>query len=372
MKNLSKVLLLSSLILNACGSQTTESGDTKTIQIGVVAPLSGDAAAFGQELQHVLDYTLEKINTKQLDSGYQFELIYEDGQCGSTATQAFQKLTEIYGVDYLLGGGCSPESLAIAPLLVDNQVIALSALSSSPELNEISPNFFSMSYSDAGVGEAIAKELSGFKKVAILSEQTDYAVALHDTVLETLKAYPDVEIVADETVTKGSTDFRNALQKVKAAEPDVVFFNPMVGVTSSTLLKQLAELSDWEAVKVGGFALMDSSYLELAPETLEGTIVVDTPQINATAFLEMSKAVTENEGTVETLGSFYTASSYDALDVLTTAIIEGNNDYKSVLNVLRTGTFEGYLGSIHFGEETFVQGIGTAVYTVENGSWVAR
>lgn len=364
MKKLTPLILATVVALTGCSG--TGTSDVGTVTIGVIAPMTGDAAAYGQEMQHILDYAIDKVNADYADSGYQFELAYEDGQCGSVAATAFQKLTDVDGVQYVIGGACSSESLAIAPLLEEKGVVAVSALSSSPELDGISPNFFSLSYSDAGNAEGIAAEMSKYTKVAILTEQNDYNIALHDSVLAALG--DNVEVVADETVTKGATDFRNALQKVKAAEPEIVFFNPNVGVTAETMIKQLAEM-DWDVVKIGTFTLMDDSYITLAPEVMEGTIVVDTPQVTSTEFTDMVAAVTAANGTTEDLGSFYTASTYDALTTLAEAIVNGKNVPADVLSELQTGSFEGYLGSISFGGETFVKGIGTAVYSVKDGVW---
>ncbi|QQR54299.1 ABC transporter substrate-binding protein [Candidatus Peregrinibacteria bacterium] len=365
MKKLTPFLLAAVLVAAGCNTGTSI-GENETIKIGVIAPMTGNSAAYGQEMQRILDYALDKVNANYAEAGYQFELVYEDGQCGTVAANAFQKLTDVDGIQYVLGGACSSESLAIAPLLEEKDVVAISALSSSPELDGISPNFFSLSYSDAGNAEGIAAEMSKYTKVAILTEQNDYNIALHDSVLAALGE--GVEVVADETVTKGATDFRNALQKVKAAEPEIVFFNPNVGVTAETMIKQLAEM-DWAVQKIGTFTLMDESYLTLAPEVLEGTLVVDTPKITSAEFVAMSEAVTTAKGTVEDLGAFYTAATYDALTTLAEAIVNGKNVPADVLAGLRSGTFEGYLGSISFGDETFVKGIGTAVYSVKDGVW---
>ncbi len=370
MKKLIPTLLASVLLMSACSGVQTSGQET--VKIGVIAPMTGDAAAYGQEMQHILDYAVGQINTAQVDSPYQFELVYEDGQCGAAAATALQKLVDVDGVQFIIGGACSSESLAIAPLLEEKGVVAVSALSSNPELDGLSPNFLSLSYSDSGVGEGIAAQLSRYSKVAILGEQNDYNVGLHDTVLEALKAYPSVELVADESVEKGATDFRNALQKVKASGAEAVFFNTNPGVTTETLVKQLAELSDWEVAKVAIFDFMNEAYYDLAPEVFVDMLVVDTPKVTSTEFTAMMEAVTAANGTVEDLGSFYTASTYDALTVLTKGILNEGSDPEMVLADIRESSFTGYLGELTFGQGTFVQGIGTAVYAVKGGVWVQQ
>lgn len=365
MKTFIATILCSSLFVSACASSQS---NAELIQIGVIAPMTGDAAAYGEEVKNVLDYQISMVNEASASQGYQFELLYEDGQCGTAATTAFQKLTDVDGVNFILGGLCSSESLAIAPLLEGKNIVAVSALSSSPELDGISPNFLSLSYNDAGVGEGIAEKMSDYTSVAFLTEQNDYNIALYDTVMAHLDK--NVQVLADETVEKGATDFRNALQKIKAAEPDAVFFNVNAGITAQTMLKQLFEIDGWEVTKIGSFTLMDDDYIALSPEKMEGFVVIDTPKINSTEFLAVQEAITVSQGSTENIGAYYTAATLDALNVLTTAILAADADPAQTLKELRSKSYEGYIGTIRFDQETFVQGIGTAVYSVKGGAWV--
>ncbi len=366
MKKLIASLSLGALVLSGCAS--TQNGDLTTVKIGVISPLSGDAAAYGTELQRLLDYTLPSINEAAKEQGYEFELVYEDGRCnGSESTAAFQKLSELDGIEYFIGGVCSSESFAIAPLLEESGAVAVSPASSNPDLEGISPNFFTLSYSDADVSLGIAEELAKFKKVAIISEQNDFNIGLHDNVVAALEGNSNVEFVADESFAKGGTDFRNLLQKVKAANPEVVFFNSNPGVTSSALVKQYAEL-DWDVAKVSHFALLTPEIAALAPEKMEGTIIVDTPAVDDAAFNTVHSAIVAEKGTLDNFGKFYSATSLDALSILTQAIMEHDGEVSDIVEDLSEGTFAGYLGSISFDGKTFVQGIDTAKFTITNGT----
>src|SRR5437868_99394 len=84
------------------GMGQSSQSNSGTVKIGVLSPLSGDAAAYGQEIQKVLNYTLSKVNA---ESGTKIELDYEDSKCsGSDAVAAFQKLTDVDGVKIIIGG----------------------------------------------------------------------------------------------------------------------------------------------------------------------------------------------------------------------------------------------------------------------------
>jgi len=365
-------ILATLLFVAGCGSQGgTDNGstDSETVKIGVMMPLSGGAAVLGEEMQRVLDYHINTVNETYTDRGYEFELIYEDDGCdGALGNSAFQKLTDVDGVSFVHGGTCSPSSLAIVPLLEDKNVLAIAGTASSPELEGKSPNFFSVSYDDNGNGRAVAEELSKYGKVALITEQHDYHVAIRDVVLGNLG--DDVEIVANEEVVRDNTDYRNVLQKVKAAEPDVVFFNVFPGVSTEAAIKQLAELSDWEVEKVGLLNLLSSEAIAIAPEMMEGTIVIDAPTVNDDEFVTYRDAIVEANGTLENLGNYYTASVIDALDLLALMYVKHDGDVEAAVADLSKGKFSGNIGSIRFNGKTFVNGIGVARFVVTDGEAV--
>ena len=109
MKKLSVIFLAAMLM--GCNTQTPDS-----IKIGVIAPMSGPAGFFGEEVQAIVAHL-------QTEFPENVEVIIEDGKCsGGDAVTAFNKLTDIDGVDAIFGGICSPESLAIAPLTAQKEI----------------------------------------------------------------------------------------------------------------------------------------------------------------------------------------------------------------------------------------------------------
>ncbi len=361
--------LATSLVLSACAQTEMESAaNGNTVKIGVVIPLSGDAAAFGLEVQRVLDAELPLLNELYAEEGYRFELVYEDGKCsGPEAGNAFQKLTDVDDVHFIVGGACSSESLAMVSLLEEKNVVLLSPTSSSPELIDSSDNFFSFSYNDNVIGEAVADELGQYKTVAIITEQNDYNVALLDVVNRTLEErYPETKIVANESFVKGGTEFRNSLQKIKTANPEVVFLNPNVGMTATALVRQLGELSDWHPNRVATFAFAGQETLGLGA-AVEGTIVLDAPTVTNEKLLLRKAAIVEEKGTLDNLGGYFTASTLDLLTILTQLIVEHDADPADVRTALAEEHFQGYLGDIYFGGENFIQNVSAARFTVANG-----
>lgn len=343
------------------GQTNVMSTDVKTYRIGVIAPLTGDAAAYGVEMQRVWDYELDKINREA--DGYQIDLIIEDGKCdGGASVTAFQKLTDVDGVSVVLGGFCSSETLGIIDLLENKKAVAVSAGSSNPDIEGKSPNAFTLSYSDALVGRAIAEELGNFDKVALINEQNDYNEGLRRVVKETLAANsPGTEVIADEVFPKGSTDMRNVLATINASGAEAVFLNPNAGITAVTMAKQIAELNDFNMQIVTQVAFASPDTISSVPGLLEGAIVIDAPSISSASFSNYQKEIIEQHGTLDNLGAYYTASCIDALNLLADLSAKHDGDAMKIRDDLATGTFKGWINpTFSFDGHSFVQGVPVA------------
>jgi branched-chain amino acid transport system substrate-binding protein len=365
-------LVLSLFLLTACASTspTTDSSEVQKVKLGVVAPLSGDAAAYGIDVQKVLDYQLERINQESDKTGYEYELVYEDGKCtGSDSVTGLHKLIDIDGVDFILGGVCSAETIAIAPIAQGSGVVAISGWSSNPDIEGVGDYIFTLSYSDNLVGNGIADELNQFKRVAMITEQNDFNVGIRQVIVNGLTS----EVVVDETFEKGATDFRNILEKIANENPDVIFLNPNPGVTAQNLLKQTAEIPALAEVPiVSHYAyLADDSRTE-AQEAAQGMILIDAPQLTSEKFQAIFDAIEAEKGKIEAIGTYYTASALDTIDILTDTIIEVGTDPATVKDALRTNTYEGYIGTIYFGNFNFVQNIPVGRYIVKDGEAVLQ
>ncbi len=369
------VVVVIAIYFAATGSPNPSSVAGKTVKIGFVAPLSGDAAVLGQEMQKIALYRVKQINEAAGENGTKFEVVYEDGKCaGNDAVNAFQKLTSIDGVKFIIGGLCSSETMSMAPLADQSQVLVLSPGSSNPKIEGIGKYTLSLSYSDKKTGEDLAKALSSYKKVAVITEQNEYNIGIRDTFLEDIKNYPSVSVVANETFPKGTSDFRSTLEKVRQASPDAVLLNPNPGVTAENLIRQLAEMKAWTGYKLfGQLAYLLDSGRAPAGNFTEGMIVIDAPNVNSPELLAIEEAINKDQGgTLNDLGHYYTASTLDAVDLITSLITKDGNDAEKVLNDLSRGRFKGHIGDIAFDGHNFVRITLSGKYLIQNGKAVLQ
>ena len=178
----------------------SEPVSTEPIKIGF-----GDAATYGVDEKNATALAVEEINNAGGIKGRSLEVIYEDGKCsGKDAATAAQKLINIDGVKIILGGACSGETLSIAPIAEQNKIIIFSAFSSSPDITKAGDYIFRNSPSDLDVAKGYAQFIvsrGGYKNIAIISENTDYAGGVKKVFNEEI-ARLGGKIVADEVFIK--------------------------------------------------------------------------------------------------------------------------------------------------------------------------
>jgi branched-chain amino acid transport system substrate-binding protein len=128
------------------------------------------------------------------------------------------------------------------------------------------------------IGVFIATELKG-GRVAIIHDTTPYGEGLAKDVEKTLKA-ARVAIVANEKTTDVETDFKAILTKIKAKNPDVIFFGGM-DQTGGPMLKQARELGIKVPFTFGDGACTNEMF-KLAGDAANG-LVCSQPGLPASA-----------------------------------------------------------------------------------------
>jgi len=361
-KSLLSILLI--LSLTACSSSVVEdeSKTSESVKIGVLLPLSGGASAYGEEMMMVLNHQNSNLETPA-------ELYFEDSKCeAASAVTGFQKLVDIQGVEAILGGFCSSETLAIEPLLEQNDIVALSATSSSPEIEGKSKNLMTLSYSDNVIAQTMAKDIMESNSIAIISEQNDYNIALKNS----LESILGEKIITNETFEKNSTDMRNIIEKVKASNPEVLILNPNVGDTSVNLLNQLAESQDFFAnVRLVSQEtyVADDSRIQ-APELAESMTLFAAPNLTSQ---EVDSFVASLPSTIDTLGVFYSSTASDALENLVRSIQDSRSNGTSVQEELSSSPLSGLASSgKSFDGNNFLQGIKAGKYMITDGKAVLQ
>lgn len=315
------VLFLVSCAPAAQQEMEKESKELPAVRIGFIGPLSGEVSNLGADGRAGVELAVNEINNAGGVNGRMVEVIYEDGKCnGKDAATAATKLIDIDKVPFIVGGLCSGETLAAAPIAEQAQVALISYASSSPDISKSGDYVFRTWPSDAGQGSAIAAEMlkRGHHKVAVIYANTDYSAALANVFKENFEGSGGV-ITSWEAYDQEAKDFRTQVVKARASQPNAIYLvsYPRDG---ALLIRQIRELK-MTLPLYGSETLGSKDVVESAgKENIEG-LVYATPKfdpawIKAQDFLTKGKAFRGGDFTIPAVG----ADAYDAVYLIAEAL----------------------------------------------------
>ncbi len=248
----------------------------ETVKIGLMAPLTGPWASEGQDMKQIVELLAEELNAKGGVAGKQVEIIAEDdGGDPKTAALAAQRLST-QGIVAVLGTYGSSITEASQNIYDEEQIIQIANGSTAIRLSEKGLQYFFRTCTrDDEQGQVAAKTIQdmGFKKVAILHDNTTYAKGLADETKILLEG--NVELVFYDALTPGERDYNAILTKMKSAAPEVVFFTgyyPEAGL----LLRQKKEMG-WDVPFIGGDANNNPDLVKIAGDAAEGFYFLSPP-----------------------------------------------------------------------------------------------
>lgn len=353
-------LLLLTVSLTACSSE--KSADT--IRIGYIGPLTGDAAAYGSDTLNGSLLRILEEDPLQGIKGRKIKLIAEDGGCsGAGAASAAARLIEVEKVVAILGGQCSAETLAVAPIATQASVPIISAISSNPSISEEGKYVFRTYPSDALKTVVMANYLAdqSLNRIAIISESEDFTVGFRDSFLGDARG----EIVFNETVPGGTKDFRTLLTRLSREDFNVLVANGNSPAAIAAMTQQMRDLGMTQTII--SHDLADSQVLlEIAPVAAEGLLAINTPPSGAgTAFEE--HFVEKFDEPQQSLA--FAVHAYDAADALLTAIEAVGTGGDAIADYLLEQEFDGIIGTFSFDENGDVLGASYTLREVQNGQF---
>ncbi len=329
------------------------------VKIGVMAPLSGDVATYGEAVKKGIQMAQRDLGTENI------EVIYQDSKCKAPdAVSAFNSL-KADGVVAIIGEFCSSALFSVAPLANQSMIPMVSPSATSPKITGMGDYVFRVVPSDLFQGEFGAKLVSdkGFKSVAIINTNEDYGIGLAEAFTSNFTKLGG-KVVAAEVVISGSTDLRTQITKIKASKPDAVFLAMNSADSGVSAMKQMRELG--LNVQIFASESMNSGdVLKSAGKSAEGMVVMSvTP--GTTAFMERYKKENADENP-----TVFTAQAYDAFAVLRNAIGTGAKTGDAIKTALHSVEFDGVTGHVKFDQNGDVGGQ-YAVFKVVGGKFVAQ
>lgn len=229
----------------------------ETIKVGIVLPLTGGQAAFGEIERNSFEMALEEINGAKLLGDKKLEFIFEDDTGKpEVARSAAEKLITKDQVVMLGGGYGSSETFAVAGVAQQSAIPFLVNTGSADKITEQGWDYvyrLNPAASDYPMGlETFLTEVVKPKTAAILYEDSNFGSSSSKSFEETCKRL-GINVVLSENYSKGGVDFKPLLVKVKQANPDLVYMISYL-MDASLLMGQSMELRITPKLFVGGAA----------------------------------------------------------------------------------------------------------------------
>ena len=344
--------------------------ETGPIKIGVIAPLSNEAVTIGEAVAAAVTISADEINAEGGINGRQIELIIEDGQCsGKPASDAANKLINADNVVAIIGGTCSAETSAFVDQSENAQIPTVSYCSSAPALTDAGDYFFRTYPSDSfeGVYAAqIMKNDLGVNKVAVLYTNDDWGVGIQETFINEFESLGG-EVVNVESFPKSGRDFRTQLAKIKANNPDGIYF-PGFTEASIPAVNQIQEIGfDDDFVVFGANAWADPKIWEEVGEAGEGAMYITSRTPESSEFDAKLVAA----GATPTLCA---PQAYDTVKIVAETIRKVGTKGEDIKNELYKTNYQGGVSSdqITFDENGDLLGAEYEVYVVQSGKAVVK
>lgn len=331
--------------------------------IGIMAPITGDAASIGTEQLNFTKFAVSQYNEA---NGTSFELVEGDTQLdpaqASTVAQRFVSDDAILAV---VGPAGSQEVEAVGPIFTRENMGFISGSATRTSLTGGDfPTFYRVVPNDDAqgptIGEFIAENLDA-KSVFIVDDQTSYSTGLADSATASLEE-ADVQVQRD-SVNQDQSDFSALVSRV--ADADVVFLPWQLANKAQVFAQQLSEQGS-DAVIFGSDGLFSGDF------TQEGSYVSsfapDIKGIESSADLVSGYEAEYGEFT-STFGPPMYAATQAALEAISRACEDGDPTREAVAEQIgETDIQDSILGDpLAFDDNGDVEGAKFYIFKVLGG-----
>jgi branched-chain amino acid transport system substrate-binding protein len=335
------------------------SSAAQPIKVGIVLPLTGEKASFGEIERNSFLMALSEINKAGGVKGAEIKLLIEDDTGNpDVARAATEKLISKDNVVILGGGYGSSETYAIAGVAQQKKLPFLINTGSADKITEQGWNYiFRLNppvseYSKAA--ESFLTEVAKPKTAAILFENTLFGTSGSKEFEKSCKTL-GIQVVLKEGYEHGAIDFKPLLIKVKNVKPDLIYMISYI-MDASLLTRQSMEIDLNPKLFIGGAAGFTlPEFLQNAGKAAEGIFSADLwvptlPYPGATDYYQNYKKLYGKN--TEYHGAEAYAALYVIADVLKRAKSFSPEDIRQALTTTDIMTVFGKVKFTSYGKKT--------------------
>ncbi|MGN6523089.1 MAG: branched-chain amino acid ABC transporter substrate-binding protein [Actinomycetes bacterium] len=356
------------------GSTGGSSGSSKPIVLGMVIPLSGSSAAIGPYMENDAQLAADEINAKGGVNGRQVQIVAQDGACDpKTAAAAATKLVS-QGIAVSVGGYCSGATLPTLPIFNKADIPMIIPAANSDQLVEQGlKNVFLLNGTGTQQADAAMKFMTktGAKKVALMNDNTSYSKNIADLTADRLKEAGGPDLVTNEAVNPGESDYSANVNAVLKGSPDFVYWTGYYQ-EGGLIIRQLRQAGYKGSIMVADGSV-DAKLVDIAgKDNAEGV------------FATMTQTPDTIEGAGDWINNYkqkfgadpgpYSTQSYDAVRVAAEAIGKaGSTDGGKVISALEgIDGFKIFSGPLKFTDKHTLTSGGFLILVVKDGKFVLK
>lgn len=243
---------------SSSASSSGSAAPTKVAKIGVLAPITGDVAADGEEMQRGAQLAVDEINAAGGVAGYRFETVVGDAADLSTdaVTSAIERISGDPDVNAFMTGYADLSNFEI-DLMAQKQMPYLLAANATQTKDIISkdpskyPTVWSAvpSYDVYGTDwpkwvESLAADGSftpRTKTFYTITSDNPYSTSIAEGMIKGFKDLGWTHAGNDTTPSEAINDWRSIISKIKTADPDVVINTDFTPANEATFVQQFVE-----------------------------------------------------------------------------------------------------------------------------------
>jgi len=369
LKNLlTTTALVAAVAVGAFSMPTVASAD---ITIAVAGPMTGDLAAFGEQLRRGSEMAVKDLNAAGGVNGEQVKLEIGDDQCDPK--QAVQVANDLVkkGVVFVAGHFCSGSSIPASEVYAEEGILQMTPASTNPAFTEgaaakgIKTIFRTCGRDDkqgSFAGPWLAKSYGG-KKVAILDDKSPYGQGLANETQKNMEG-AGLKTAVRDTYTQKEKDFSALISKLKQAKVDVVYIGGYHN--DAGLMMRQAREQGFKADFVSGDALNTAEFWSISGPAGEGLRFSDAASIN----LDSAKDVVAKFRAQNYEPEGYTLSSYAAVQAWAQAVaIAKSTEGEKVAAALRGNTIPTVIGNLSWDEKGDLTKVNYAWFIWHDGKY---
>ena len=328
-----------------------------TIKVGVLAPMSGTFADFGQQITNGAKAYIKQYGDTV--DGKKIELVIRDttGPAPDVAKRLAQELVVQHKVDFIVGFGLTPNAFAVAPIATEAKKPTIIMNAATSAITTKSPYIARVSFTLAQVTEPMAQWAykSGLRK--IYTVVADYGPG-HDAEQTFKKAFVKLggAVIGELRVPLKNPEFGPFVQRVKDSKPEGVFVFVPAGEMAVGFMKAYNE----RGLAKAGIKLLstgdvtDDGVIEALGDNALG--VISTHQYSAAhpsaenkAFLAAYSQISPKQRP-----NFMAVGGYDGMAAVYQVVrqLNGNIDGDKAMQVLKGMKLNSPRGPIQIDAET--------------------